>query len=95
MYFPLQLKLSTISKKFLILNLLKKSNIREKKRISVVQYFKSHSHANHSDAKKCLLALAKYPSRLFTFYQKRTIDITDLIDKNDGLNYSNNLLSQE
>jgi len=36
-------------------------------------------------------------SRLFTFYQKRTINITDLheINKNDELHYNNDLLSQE
>ena len=50
----------------------------------------------HSDAKKCLLALAKYLSRLITtFYQKSTINITDLINKNDDLDYNNNLLAHE
>ena len=50
----------------------------------------------HSDAKKCLLALAKYPSRLTTtFHQKSAISMTDLINKNDDLDYGNNLLAYE
>ena len=50
----------------------------------------------HSDAEKYLLALAKYPSRLITkLCQKSTISITDLINKNDDLDYNKNLSAYE
>lgn len=41
-------------------------------------------------------ALAKYLSRLITtFYQKSTINITDLINKNDDFGYNKNFLAHE
>ena len=49
----------------------------------------------HSDAKKCLLALANLSRLITTFYQESTINITDLINKNVHFDYNNNLLAHE
>lgn len=50
----------------------------------------------YSDPKKCLLAIAKYlPRLIITFYKESTIDITNLINKYDDLDYNNNIIYQQ